>query len=242
MVLQPFIHVTDNAVINSLILRAAFENKIKKFIFPSCTVMYQTSDKAIKETDFDANAELQENYFGVGNTKLYIEKMCEFYSRIGNTQHIVLRHSNIYGPYDKFDLDRSHMMGANITKVLSSENNSSIKIWGKGEERRDLLYISDFVKAVDNSLKINENFGIFNVGAGKSEPVKKVIELIIKISNKNIMINHDLSKPTIPTNIEIDYSKFKSATGWSPSISLETGIASTCSWWLEAKQAGNLKI
>ena len=48
------------------------------------------------------------------------------------------------------------MMGANITKVLSSENNSSIKIWGKGEERRDLLYISDFVKAVDNSLKINE--------------------------------------------------------------------------------------
>ena len=66
MVLQPFVHVTDNAVINSLILRAAFENKIKKFIFPSCTVMYQTSDKAIKEIDFDANAELQENYFGVG--------------------------------------------------------------------------------------------------------------------------------------------------------------------------------
>ena len=103
------------------------------------------------------------------------------------------------------------MMGANITKVLSSENNGSIKIWGKGE-RRDLLYISDFLKAVDNSLKINEKFGIFNVGAGKSEPVKRVIELIIKTSDKNIMINHDLSKPTIPTNIEIDYSKFKSAT------------------------------
>ena len=69
---KPHLHVTDNAIINSLILRASYELDVKKFIFPSCTVMYQSSSSSIKEKDLDLNKELQKQYFGVGNTKLYI--------------------------------------------------------------------------------------------------------------------------------------------------------------------------
>lgn len=239
---KPYLHVTDNAIINSLILRASYELNVKKFIFPSCTVMYQSSSGSIKEKDLDLNKELLKQYFGVGNTKLYIEKMCEFYSRLGNTQHIVLRHSNIYGPHDKFDLKRSHMLGANVTKILSSNDEDTINVWGTGEEKRDLLYISDFVKAVQSSLNIKDNFGIYNVGCGRSESVKKVVEKIIKLSGKNLRIKHDLSKPSIPTNIELDSSKFKDLTGWEATISLDEGIALTCDWWKEAKESGNLII
>lgn len=239
---QPHLHVTDNAIINSLVLRASYEFGIKKFIFPSCTVMYQSSELSLKEQDFNANIDLQKHYFGVGNTKLYIEKMCEFYSRIGNAQHIVLRHSNIYGPFDKFDLSRSHMMGASITKILSSNENDTIKVWGSGEERRDLLFVSDFVEAVHCSLGINDKFGIFNVGLGKSESVRNVVEKIIKISGKNLKIEHDLSKPSIPTNIELDFSKFNKFTNWQPKTPLDEGIALTCKWWLDAKKNNNLII
>ncbi len=239
---KPHLHVTDNAIINSLILRASYELGIKKFIFPSCTVMYQSSSQSIKESDLNYNIDLQKQYFGVGNTKLYIEKICEFYSRISNTQHIVLRHSNIYGPHDKFDLKRSHMLGANVTKILSSNDNDTINVWGTGEEKRDLLYVSDFIRAVQASLNISDNFGIYNVGFGKSESVRNVVEKIIKISGKNLKIKHDLSKPSIPTNIELDSSKFNKLTNWKPLISLDQGITLTCDWWKEAIESGNLKI
>ena len=78
----PYLHVTDNAVMNSLLLRSAHDNKVSHFIFFSCTVMYPSSVSAIKEIDFDNNTPLHERYFGVGHTKLYIERMLEFYSKI----------------------------------------------------------------------------------------------------------------------------------------------------------------
>jgi nucleoside-diphosphate-sugar epimerase len=148
---QPFIHVTDNAVMNSLILRECYEQSVKHFVFPSCTVMYQPSDKALKETDFNGGDEISKTYFGVGNTKVYIEKMCEFYSRLGRTKHTVIRHSNVYGPYDKYDLDHSHMFGATITKVLKNTT-GKVVVWGEGKEGRDLIYIDDLVEFVGRAI------------------------------------------------------------------------------------------
>jgi len=100
---RPYIHVTDNAVMNSLILRECYEQKIKHIVFPSCTVMYQPADYAQKESDWNAQDEIYPTYFGVGNTKVYIEKMCEFFAGLGRTKHTVLRYSNRYGPHDKYD-------------------------------------------------------------------------------------------------------------------------------------------
>jgi nucleoside-diphosphate-sugar epimerase len=65
--------------------------------------MYPSSEKPLKEEDFDPGRGLFPKYFGVGWTKVYLEKMCEFYSRIGRTRFMAIRHSNIYGPHDKFD-------------------------------------------------------------------------------------------------------------------------------------------
>ena len=75
IVTKPYIHVTDNAVMNSYLFRSAFEHKVKHVIFFSCTVMYQSSDIGLKETDFNANQDLHPRYFGVGNTKIYIENL-----------------------------------------------------------------------------------------------------------------------------------------------------------------------
>ena len=138
IITMPYYHVTDNAVMNSQIFRAAYEHDVSHVIYFSCSVMYQPSDKPLKETDFDANQPLFPSYFGVGWTKVYVEKMCEFYSRLKRTKYTAIRHSNIYGPYDKYDLERSHVFGATMTKVMTSTN-GKIVVWGSGEEERDLL-------------------------------------------------------------------------------------------------------
>ncbi len=138
IVSRPYIHTTDNAVMNSLLLRAAYEAKVKHFIFFSCTVMHQSSETPLDEEAWDANVPMAPNYFAAGWTKVYIEKMCEFYARLGVTKHTVIRHSNIYGPHDKFDLERSHVFGATVTKVMAATD-GKVTVWGSGEGARDLL-------------------------------------------------------------------------------------------------------
>lgn len=228
---RPYIHVTDNAVMNSLILRECYEQSIEHIIFPSCTVMYQPADFAQKESDWNAQDEIFSTYFGVGNTKVYIEKMCDFFSRLGRTKHTVMRHSNMYGPHDKYDLERSHVFGATITKVMTNTD-GIISVWGTGEGARDLLHIDDLVSFVDASIeKQTTPYELFNVGLGKATKIIDLIKKIIKHSGKNLKIEHDLTKPTIPTSLFLDCSKAKKMLGWEPKIQIDEGIQKTLEWY-----------
>ena len=139
---RPYIHTADNAVMNSHIFRSAYDQNVGQVVFFSCTVMYPSSEIALREEDF--TGEIAPHYFGVGWTKVYLEKMAEFYADLGRTKYTVLRHSNIYGPHDKFDLERSHMFGATVTKVMTAQD-GPIVVWGEGEEARDLLYVDDLI-------------------------------------------------------------------------------------------------
>ena len=203
---------------------------IEHFIFPSCTVMYQPSTEPLAEVDFDGDDELLPKYFGVGNTKIYIEKMCEFYSRLGRTKHTVLRHSNIYGPYDKFDLKRSHVFGATITKVLKSKD--KISVWGPGTETRDFLHVDDLMDFIDLAVQKQDwEYGLYNVGCGYETSIKDLVGMIIEASGKNISTEHDLTKPHIPTSLFLDCDEAKDDFGWSPKILLKDGIEKTIAWW-----------
>jgi len=230
IVSKPYVHVTDNAIMNSYLFRLAFEHKVKHVIFFSCTVMYQSGGQALKESDFNANDDLHPRYFGVGNTKIYIEKMCDFYSRIGETKFTAIRHSNIYGSHDKYDLDRSHFFGATVTKVMTATD--KITVWGTGEEERDVLHIDDLTNFVDLALQNQkEKYCLYNCGAGKAKSVINVVKKIITASKKDLKIEHDLSMPTIKTSLFLDCSLAEKDLGWKPKIGLDNGIKKTINWW-----------
>jgi hypothetical protein len=131
IVATPHIHVTDNAVMNSLLLRACFDHAVGHFLFFSCSVMYQPREAPWREDEWDASQEMHLNYFGIGWTKVYIEKMCAFFGRLGRTRHTVIRHTNVFGPHDKFDLERSHVFGATVTKAMTSTT-GAVTVWGSG--------------------------------------------------------------------------------------------------------------
>ncbi|MBH30574.1 MAG: hypothetical protein CMG71_01115 [Candidatus Marinimicrobia bacterium] len=227
---RPYIHVTDNAVMNSLILKAAFDNEVKHFVFFSCTVMYSSSMEPVSEKGFDGSKALHPSYFGVGWTKVYIEKMCEFYSKMGRTRHTVIRHSNVYGPHDKFDLDHSHVFGATINKVMSA--NKKISVWGEGKEKRDLLYVDDLVSFVKCALaKQKTPYELFNCGLGKAVSIRELVDMIVLVSGKVLDVEHDLSKPSIKTSLFLECSKAKEILGWESQIGLEMGIEKTIEWY-----------
>jgi nucleoside-diphosphate-sugar epimerase len=228
IVARPYHHVTDNAVMNSLLFRACHEHTVGRVIFFSCTVMYTPQDAPLKEEDF--KGDIVKNYFGVGWTKVYIERMAEFYSRLGPTQYTVIRHSNIYGPHDKYDLERSHVFGATVAKVMSAKD--KITVWGDGSEGRDLLYVDDLVDFVALSLKIqNTPYELVNVGAGKSVSIAELVKKIMAAAGKTLSIEYDKSKPTIPFNVRVDCGKAERLFGWTPSTTLEAGIEKSLAWY-----------
>lgn len=231
VVTRPYVHVTDNAVMNSLIFRACFEHKVQHVVFFSCTTMYPNQDQPVKESDF--TGQIIDKYFGVGWTKVYIEKLCEFYSRIGQTKYTAIRHSNIYGPYDKYDLERSHVFGATVTKVMTAPD-GTITVWGDGSEARDLLYVSDLVRFVETVIDQQQvPFELINVGCGQAVSVKTLVEAIMAASGRPLRIVFDTTKPTIPFSLALTIDKARERYGWRPSVSLEEGIRKTLAWYRE---------
>ncbi len=241
IVSKPYIHVTDNAVMNSLLLRSAYHHNVSHFIFFSCTVMYQSSETALSENDFDETRPLHPRYFGVGNTKIYIEKMLEFFSNISDMKTTAIRHSNIYGPYDKFDFERSHVFGATVSKVMLAD--SKISVWGTGEEERDLLHVDDLCDFVDKAIqKQTQKYRLYNCGLGEKISIRSLVNKIIEKSRKDLAIVHDLSQPTIKTSLYLDCSLAKTELDWMPTVSLDEGISRTLDWWRENIDTETLKF
>lgn len=236
IVSTPYVHVTDNAVMNSLLLRACYDHKVGHFVFFSCSVMYQPREEPWREEEWDAAEELHRNYFGIGWTKIYIEKMCEFFSRLGVTRHTVIRHTNVFGPHDKFDLERSHVFGATVTKVMTSKTGAVI-VWGTGEEARDLIYVSDLVKFVELALERQRTpYRMLHASSGHAIRIKDIVARIVAASGRDLRIEHDPAGPTIKTSFALDSRLAAEVIGWKPDVSFEEGVRRTVGWWRQAHE------
>lgn len=233
---KPDYHVIDNVLMNSLILRETSRVGVRHFIFFSCTTMLQPLDYNQNEEMFDLNLPPYPLYFGVAWTKVYLEKLCEFYSRHStNTKYTVVRHSNIYGPYDKFGKEGSHVFAATIYKVVTAHN--EIEIWGNGSEKRDLLHVSDLITLVLKALERQTlNFRLYNCGSGMPVSIRELTELVVKVSGREISIKTNPLKPTTQFSVGLDCSLAKKELGWIPEVSLESGIIE-CMAFVESLKA-----
>jgi nucleoside-diphosphate-sugar epimerase len=238
IVATPYIHVTDNAVMNSLLLRACHDHKVRHFVFFSCSVMYQPRAEPWREEEWDASQEMHVNYFGSGWTKLYIEKMCEFFSRQGVTRHTVIRHTNVFGPHDKFDLERSHVFGATVAKAMTSAD-GRVVVWGSGEEARDLIYVDDLVNFVELAIdKQKSPFELVHVSAGRAVTIKELVAQVVAASGRSLRIEHDLGKPTIKTSFSLDNRRARERFGWQPRVPFDEAVRRTVGWWRDTYGAG----
>tara|TARA_X000001388_G_scaffold35463_1_gene24961 strand:+ start:15655 stop:16611 length:957 start_codon:yes stop_codon:yes gene_type:complete len=228
---RPYVHVTDNSVMNSWIFREAMRTKVGHLLFPSCTVMYQPKDHPQSEADWSPLDEIYPAYFGVGNMKVFCEKMCDFYSRIGETKFTAFRHSNVYGPYDKFDLDKCHVVPAFVNKVINADE--VLEIWGQGRASRDIIYIDDLIDFIDKCIENQESkYELYNCGAGQAYPILELAKTIMTLNGKDLEFKFDLTKPDIPTTVILNCDKAKNDLGWEPKISVEEGLKRTSEWYI----------
>jgi nucleoside-diphosphate-sugar epimerase len=221
----PWIHVTDNALMNSLILREEMNHPVSHHVFFSCSAIYSGQHGFVSAYSTNIK-EIDRPYFGIGWTKIYIEKMCEFFSRVSETKYICIRHTNVYGPYDKFDLEHSHFLGATITKIMNAKDGDDIIVWGDGRDSRDFVYVDDLCRFVDETLKA-ETMGkseILDFASGDTHTTNDVVKMIARLAGKRLRILNDQSAPSIP--IDFWMSKNDFATTY-----FEDGLTKTIEWW-----------
>ena len=224
----------DNIRMNQNLIETAVANGVKHFIFLSCSVMYPVNlDMPVQEEWVD-ESKIHEGYFVGAKAKLIVEDLMKIHARIGDTHFTSVRHSNIYGPYDKFDLKNSHVMAATIQKTMESRD-GQLHMRGGMNTIRDLLYVSDFVNFIEDSVVFGPRgkFNVFNVGSGQGISIGELAEKVVKVSGKNLKVVFEKEKDLRPASIVLDTKKARNITGWRPVVSLEQGIEQTIKWWKE---------
>jgi GDP-L-fucose synthase len=226
----PLVHLTPNVVMNSQMLAASYENKVKKFCFISSNTVYPLTDFAVKEED--VTNVFYEKYFIVGWMKRFSEIMCEMYSnRIKSPmQTLVVRPGNLYGPFDKYTWSESKVIAALLRRAIEKQN--PFEVWGDGLDLKDFLYVEDFTDGMLLAFAKSGHFMTINIASGIPITIAEVLEVILRATGHyDAAVKFDVTKPTMIPKRMIDISKMQKLTGWSPQTSLADGLDKTIEWY-----------
>jgi len=236
-VVDPLAHVTPNVAMNNFLIDAAWRNNVKHYVFISSNTVYPPKgDEPVVETDFLFD-EPYPVYFPVGWMKRYAEVQCELYAKYlpRTMKCTVVRPANLFGPHDKYDFNKCHVTPATIRKV--ADKMDPIPVWGDGSELRDLLYVGDFVEALQVIMENEEEmFQTYNVGSNKVYSVLEVLELMKTIANYNAPTEFISGKPSMIPTRKIDSSKIKQKLGWQSTTPLSIGLKKAYDWYNENRE------
>lgn len=236
---KPLSHVTPNIIMNTLMLEAAYNAKVKKYLWLSSNIVYPPANHPVKESEMMSGPPF-DKYFPAGWTKRFGEILCEMYStKIKQPMTaIVVRPANMYGPFDDFEWETSHVVPALIRKAV--ERHNPIEVWGDGSDVKDLIYIDDFIKGILLAMEKINDFDIINIGTGIPVTVKDVLKTILEADNYlNAEIAFNPSKPTMIPFRLLDVSKAEKELGFTAKTNLAKGIKKTVEWLKSSRPKSN---
>ncbi len=222
-----------SVLINTNLLRACKENKVKKYFFSSSACAYnkelQTDPNIEGLREQDAYPAMPED--GYGWEKLFSERMCRHFYEDYGLETRVARFHNIYGPMGTFDGGREKAPAAICRKVIEAKinNKDTIDVWGDGRQTRSFLYVDDCVDAV---LKLfNSDFrDPINIGSDEKVTINQLISIAGNLANKEFKKNYQLDKPQGVKGRSSNNDLIKEKLGWTYKYSLKDGIEKTFNW------------
>jgi nucleoside-diphosphate-sugar epimerase len=135
---------------------------------------------------------------------------------------------NVYGSPCDFG-PRSQVIPALIRKAVNYPD-EPFNVWGSGEQGRAFIHVDDVVNALVLALEKGWGHGVIQIGPSICTSIKEVAEMVVKISEKNIDIFYDTTKPEGDKARSADYSKAKAVLGWEPQVNLEEGLRKQYDW------------
>ena len=225
---HPYEFFSTNMRLGMNIIDAAVKNGVPKFINLGSSCMYPKNITPLRESDLFAG-EIETTNEGYGLAKLSTAKLTEICNKQFMTAYKTLIPCNLFGKWDKFDPDRSHMIPAVIRKVYEAKinGNKDCEIWGNGTGRREFMYAEDLVDFILFSLDNYQRVPTYcNVGIGHDYTINQYHQTVAKVIGYKGSFTHDLTKPSGVDRRLLDISS-QTSLGWKPKHSLEEGIFKT---------------
>ena len=224
----------QSVLINTNLLIACKEDKVKRYFFSSSACAYNKSKQqdvfidGLREQDaYPADPE-----DGYGWEKLFSERMCRHFMEDYGIQVRIARYHNIYGPYGTYDGGREKAPAALCRKVIKAkkDKDKKIEVWGDGEQSRTFLYIDD---CIEGTLRLfNSDYSEpVNIGSDEQVSINQMIDLIEDISgNKKLERVYLLDKPKGVRGRSSNNDLVKKVLNWSYKIKLKEGLKKTYDW------------
>ncbi|HEY2720485.1 MAG TPA: GDP-L-fucose synthase [Chitinophagaceae bacterium] len=217
----------DNLTIQNNVIHQSYLNGVKKLLFLGSSCIYpKLAPQPLKE-NYLLTGLLEPTNEPYAIAKIAGIKMCDAYRSQYGCNFISVMPTNLYGPNDNYDLNKSHVLPALLRKFHEAKQKSSdeVIVWGSGKPRREFLHADDMA---DACLFVMENFnepGFVNIGVGSDISIAELANMIKDITGFSGKIVWDSSKPDGTPQKLLDVSKLTSL-GWTPKIDFIEGIRS----------------
>ena len=226
------------------ILKASLKQNISHFYLASSSEVYHHASKIPTDENVECKIpDIENPRYSYGGGKIACELMTINYLRKTETQYVIFRPHNVYGPQMGFE----HVIPDLIFKIynqskIKETKNIEIEIQGDGSDTRAFIYIEDAISAIKKCTLSNSDRGIYHIGNSEEIAISELVNKIAEVMDINILIKKS-DKPSGATPRRCpDNNKIK-ALGYNQNIKLNEGLGKTISWYLStySKEEKELK-
>jgi GDP-L-fucose synthase len=227
-----------NLAIQSSVIEASYQARVKRLLFLGSSCIYpRLALQPIKESSLMTGL-LEPTNRPYALAKIAGIEMCWAFNRQYGTKYVAAMPTNLYGPGDNYDLEKSHVLPALIRKVYEAKlaGRKELPVWGSGTPLREFLYSDDMADAcifllmlkpeIYDALLREDEAPLVNVGANSELTIRELAELVKRVLEFDGEIIFDPSKPDGTPRKLMDSSRIN-ALGWHATTPLEVGIRKT---------------
>ena len=218
----------ENLMIQNNVIHSSYENDVTKLMFLGSSCIYPKLAPQPLHEDSLLTGQLESTNEPYAIAKIAGIKMCEAYRSQYGCDFISVMPTNLYGPNDNYDLNKSHVLPAMIRKFheAKEENKPFVELWGTGSPLREFLHADDLADACYFLMQNYSEPGFLNVGVGSDVTIKALAEIIKDIVGYEGEVHWNTDKPDGTPRKLMDVSKLH-ALGWKHTTELEDGIRIT---------------
>jgi GDP-L-fucose synthase len=217
--------IYDNIMIQNNIIHESYKSEVTKLMFLGSSCIYpKFAEQPLKEESLLTGL-LEQTNEPYAIAKIAGIKMCDAYRAQYGCNFISVMPTNLYGPNDNYDLEKSHVLPALIRKFHTAKKNNepTVMMWGTGTPKREFLHADDLADACYYLMQNYEAEGPINIGVGEDIAIKDLALLVKEIVGYEGEIVHDLTKPDGTPRKLMNVDRL-TETGWKATTTLENGI------------------
>ena len=223
-----------NSKISNNVYEVAKEKSVKMLVNPIPNCVYPGHLDTYKEENLWEGPPHESVFYYALAKRMSIALGSSYHAQHNLSSSSVIM-SNMYGPNDHFEENRSHAMGALINKIYTAKlkNEKTVDVWGSGNQIREWLYVEDGADALIKCMNLSDGNYLFNIGIGKGISIIDLANLIKDYVGWDGEFNLDTTKPEGVLEKKVDGSIGKDTINWSPKFNLDDGVKKTVEWYGE---------